>query len=446
MPLLSGSRLFTRFFLALLVMALSLTLVLGVVFFLERSRAMAELVVDRWAPALRAAAGLWTLDDPPPSRDTVVLQSAQRPPGAGNVLPYAARLNSLKDVLTDRGLPPLALAVDARQRPATLWIELASAPTGAPRWYGIREPLVAPSPPQRILAVTGLVVLLAALLAWWLARWLTRPLDALRQRMARFRPGQTLDESAAPLPGASEEVLAIDEAWQTLAKRLTRFEQERALMLAGVSHDLRSPLGRIQLAASLLPDTPEVALRRASIERNVQVADQLIQSFLDHARMGALALDQAVDLTQVARQVVLQRHDAAEAAGFALRTELPPTLVLPHSHPLLLERLLANLVDNALQYGGSPVEVRAGASGERFWLEVQDGGPGIPVDQHAQVLQAFYRGDPGRARPGTGLGLAIVREAALRLGARLTLHNDTPGFTVRLDGPLDPAGAAAGSA
>jgi hypothetical protein len=69
--------------------------------------------------------------------------------------------------------------------------------------------------------------------------------------------------------------------------------------------------------------------------------------------MGALALDQAVDLTQVARQVVLQRHDAAEAAGFALRTELPPTLVLPHSHPLLLERLLANLVDNALQYGGS---------------------------------------------------------------------------------------------
>jgi two-component system osmolarity sensor histidine kinase EnvZ len=201
MPLLSGSRLFTRFFLALLVMALSLTLVLGVVFFLERSRAMAELVVDRWAPALRAAAGLWTLDDPPPSRDTVVLQSAQRPPGAGNVPPYAARLNSLKDVLTDRGLPPLALAVDARQRPATLWIELASAPTGAPRWYGIREPLVAPSPPQRILAVTGLVVLLAALLAWWLARWLTRPLDALRQRMARFRPGQTLDESAAPCPG-----------------------------------------------------------------------------------------------------------------------------------------------------------------------------------------------------------------------------------------------------
>lgn len=438
MPLLSGSRLFTRFFLALLVMALSLTLVLGVVFFLERSRAMAELVVDRWAPALRAAAGLWTLDDPPPSRDTVVLQSAQRPPGAGNVPPYAARLTSLKDVLTDRGLPPLALAVDARQRPATLWIELASAPTGAPRWYGIREPLVAPSPPQRILAVTGLVVLLAALLAWWLARWLTRPLDALRQRMARFRPGQTLDESAAPLPGASEEVLAIDEAWQALARRLTRFEQERALMLAGVSHDLRSPLGRIQLAASLLPDTPEVAQRRAAIERNVQVADQLIQGFLDHARMGALALDQAVDLTQVARQVVLQRHDAAEAAGFTLRAELPPALVLPHSHPQLLERLLANLVDNALQYGGSPVVVRAGTQGPRFWLEVQDGGPGIPADQHEQVLQAFYRGDPGRARPGTGLGLAIVREAALRLGAQLTLRNGSPGFTVRLEGPLDP--------
>lgn len=438
MPLLSGSRLFTRFFLALLVMALGLATALGVVFYMERSRAMAELVVDRWAPALRAAAGLWTLDDPPPLRDTVVLQSEQRPPGAGAVPVYAARLGSLRDVLAERGLPPRNLAVDTHQHPAVLWIELASGPTGRPRWYGIREPSVEPSPPQRILAVTGGVVLMAAALAWWLARWLTRPLDALRQRMARFRPGQTLGEAEAPLPGASEEVLAIDEAWQTLAKRLTRFEQERALMLAGVSHDLRSPLGRIQLAASLLPDTPEVAQRRASIERNVQVADQLIQGFLDHARIGALALDQAVDVVQVARQVVLQRHDAAEAAGFALRAELPPALVLPHSHPQLLERLLANLVDNALQYGGSPVVVRAGAQGPRFWLEVQDGGPGIPADQHEQVLQAFYRGDPGRARPGTGLGLAIVREAALRLGAQLTLHQGPAGFTVRLDGPLDP--------
>ncbi|WP_022981157.1 HAMP domain-containing sensor histidine kinase [Ideonella sp. B508-1] len=438
MPLLSGSRLFTRFFLALLLMALGLATVLGVVFYMERSRAMAELVVDRWAPALRAAAGIWTLDDPPPLRDTVVLQSEQRPPGAGAVPVYAARLGSLRDVLAERGLPPRNLAVDTHQRPAVLWIELAPGPAGHPRWYGIREPSVEPSPPQRILAVTGGVVLMAAALAWWLARWLTRPLDALRQRMARFRPGQTLGEAEAPLPGASEEVLAIDEAWQTLAKRLTRFEQERALMLAGVSHDLRSPLGRIQLAASLLPDTPEVAQRRASIERNVQVADQLIQGFLDHARIGALALDQAVDVVQVARQVVLQRHDAAEAAGFALRAELPPALVLPHSHPQLLERLLANLVDNALQYGGSPVVVRAGTQGPRFWLEVQDGGPGIPADQHEQVLQAFYRGDPGRARPGSGLGLAIVREAALRLGATLTLRNGSPGFTVRLEGPLDP--------
>ena len=107
-------------------------------------------------------------------------------------------------------------------------------------------------------------------------------------------------------------------------------------------------------------------------------------------------------------------------------------------HPQLVERLLANLVDNALQYGASPVVVRAGMQGGGFWLEVRDSGPGIPPDQHEQALQAFYRGDPGRARPGTGLGLAIVREAALRLGAQLTLHQGPAGFTVRLDGPLAP--------
>lgn len=434
-----GRRLFTRFFLAQMLMALALTAVLGAVFFLERSRAMAELVVDRWAPALRHAAGLPAVDGPEPVRDTPVLQSTERPAQAGRVPIYAARLTSVQEVLAAQGLPPLALAMDARQRPATLWIELAGPAGAAPRWYGIREPLIEPSPPLRILGVTGVVVAVAALLAWWLARWLTRPLDALRLHLAGFRPGQTRPDTPPPLAGASEEILAIDQAWQELAQRLARFEQERALMLAGVSHDLRSPLGRIQLAASLLPDTPEVAQRRASIERNVQVADQLIQGFLDHARIGALPLDQAVDLAALARQVVLQRHDAAEQAGCQLRAELPATLVLPQAHPQLVERLLANLVDNALQHGASPVTVRAGREGARFWLEVSDGGPGIPEAQQALALQAFYRGDPGRARPGTGLGLAIVREAAQRLGARLSFRHASPqGFVVRLEGPLTP--------
>jgi two-component system osmolarity sensor histidine kinase EnvZ len=271
-------------------------------------------------------------------------------------------------------------------------------------------------------------------LSWALARQLSRPLDRLRERMQRLQPGAGVEAGGAPLPPqTSPELAAIESAWQSLQQRLAQHEQERALMLAGISDDLRSPLARIRLAAELLPDDPALAPRRDSLMRNVQVADRLIQSFLDHARALQQPLDQAVDLAALAREAVQARE--------GITATLPPQpLRLAAAHPLLLERVLANLLDNAAQHGRPPIVLRLAAHDGAAVLEVQDAGDGIPPAWRETALQAFARGDASRGRPGTGLGLAIVQQTVQRLGGRIEFDGRPGAHVVRLVLPLRPAG------
>jgi two-component system osmolarity sensor histidine kinase EnvZ len=169
------------------------------------------------------------------------------------------------------------------------------------------------------------------------------------------------------------------------------------------------------MAAELLPDTADVAARRASIVRNVDVADRLIASFLDYVRAAELPLAATVDIVAVARHL-LQAPD--EPAG-VLALDAPPRRDVARAHELLLERLLANLVDNAMRHGKPPVRVRIGADERDAILEVADHGPGLAPDARERLTQAFARGDASRGTPGTGLGLAIVQQIVQRMGGSL---------------------------
>jgi two-component system osmolarity sensor histidine kinase EnvZ len=253
-----------------------------------------------------------------------------------------------------------------------------------------------------VVLLFGLSVLASALIA----RRLAQPLEALRARIAAD------DTAGALLPGASAEVEAIDEAWRHLRTSLDRQERERALLLAGVSHDLRSPLSRIRMAAELLPEADGVAPRREAIVRNAALADRLVGSFLDHVRSGELPLNETVDLAELARNVAAQRP----AGGGELQLQLPATLPVPQINAGLIERCIANLLDNAFAHGKPPVRLAVGAADGRVWIEVADHGSGIAPDQRAAMLQAFARADTSRSRPGLGLGLSIVHRVALRLG------------------------------
>jgi two-component system osmolarity sensor histidine kinase EnvZ len=428
--------LFGRFLAAQLITVLAVVLMLGLMFYVDRNLTLARLIGERWGPALLAASGTAPPPLAGPSDGLTVLRSLHVPADATIVPDRIPRNKVLRDTLRRHGLAVERLALQKGPQGPILWLEV-SPPQGQRVWLGLNDPLIEPALPLRVLVAVGLGSLLIIAVSWQLARWLTGPLNGLRQRMSAHRPGQ-LASHAVPQPvvGASTEIQAMETAWNEMMQRQERFERERALMLAGMSHDLRGPLSRIRLAAALMPDAPGVAERRDSIERNVGQADRLIQSFLDHARTSALPLDQQVNLRALAQELVTARADAQRPVQLCL-PDAPLPLVLAKANPILLECMLNNLLDNAWTHGKPPVSLRLDVlDGQALCVDVQDSGDGIPPEHREAVLQAFFRVDPSRGSPGAGLGLAIVREGVERLGGRIELSYSPGRHQVRLVLPL----------
>lgn len=435
--------LFARLLLMQLVTVVAVVLVLGLLFYVERNLAIARLVAQRWAPALQGALAVPVAAGAPgaPAEGAAAAPaSAAAPDGAGlwrraspppralRGASWVPRLKALQQALRERGVPVQQLVVTRVETRPVIWVAVAQA-DGRLQWLGFADEVLEPLFPGRL----GLALLLASLLVLaasaWTARRLAAPLARLRERMAAHTPGSGPPPPApqpARGPAATAELAQIEQAWQLLAERLAVHESERQLLLAGISHDLRSPLARVRMAAELLPEAPGVAERRAAIVRNVEVADRLLQGFLDLVRADTVALDETVDLAALARQVLALRGDGG------IRLEGPPALPIARANALALERVLHNLLDNALHHGAAPVCLRLGRSDSGCWLEVQDAGPGIPEAERTQVLRAFARGDRSRNRPGTGLGLAVVVALARRMDGTVGIAGGPGDLRVRV--------------
>jgi two-component system osmolarity sensor histidine kinase EnvZ len=415
--------LFARLLLTQIALAIALLVVIGGSFYVERNATMALLYADRWAPQLALAAGVT-----PVSSTQISVQRRDDPPsGAYHPLVSAPRFAALRKELVARGVPVNDVMLGLEGLEPMVWLRVA--PEGrAALWLGVAGDVVVPEWSSCVVVALVLGSALLVGMSWLFTRRLTRPLERLRTRMLTHEPGLPPSSSEQALPAGSSEIVAIDAAYSELLARLQRHERERAILLAGVSHDLRSPLGRIRMAAELLPETDNVLARRATIVRNVAAADRLIESFLDYVRSGELAFNETADLAAVGRAVVA----SFERPTDELDITAPETLHWPHANRLLVERLLSNLIDNALKHGRPPVHVRMGADQARVWIEVEDAGEGIDPQRVEQLQEAFSRGDNSRASAGSGLGLAIVRQVVARLGGELAFERHSAGQRVRI--------------
>jgi two-component system, OmpR family, osmolarity sensor histidine kinase EnvZ len=418
--------LFARLLLAQLGLVIAWSVIGGALFYVDRNITMAELYADLWATRLASAAGLQA-EAPVPAP---LLRREAVPERSRRLAPFTPRFNALKRQLAARGVPvdDLRLGLDGAE--PMVWLHV-QPPDRDGVWLGVAGQMILPEWSERAIVALVLVGGVMVWIGWAFTRRLTRPLEALRTRMQSHMPGRAIAAEAAPaLPsGASPEVAAIDAAYADLLARIERHERERAVLLAGVSHDLRSPLGRIAMAANLLPDEAALQPRKASIARNVREADRLIESFLDYVRAGELAFDETVDLGAAGRSVVA----AFERPASELSLEAPAAPVLrANANRLLVERLLANLIDNALKHGRPPVRVRLGGDATQAWIEILDDGPGIDPQRAESLQEAFTRSDPSRSVPGTGLGLAIVRQVAARLGGHVSFDREGTSSRVRV--------------
>jgi two-component system osmolarity sensor histidine kinase EnvZ len=423
--------LFARLLVAQVALAIVVTAILAMVFYVDRNRTVAQLVTSRWAPSLLLVARGAPIEQVRQLAPGPLLTSDQRPEATIGIASLTPRRAIMHETLVETGLPVTDVVFgserNAPEATPMLWLAL-KVDDGATRWVSFESDVVEENLRERFLIATLLLFGLAVGASALIAHRLARPLEALRARIAAN------DASSGPLPNASSEVQAIDEAWRAMRQSLDQQERERALLLAGVSHDLRSPLGRIRMAAELLPDDDGIAHRREAIVRNALQADRLVGSFLDHVRSGELPLNETVDVAAVARRLATQQQRAASE----LSAHTPATLLVPNLSLVLIERVIGNLLDNAFLHGQPPVRLTVGTTANQVFIEVEDGGPGIARESQRAMLQAFARGDASRRHPGLGLGLSIVQRVALRIGGSVAFHRSADGTRtiVRVDWPI----------
>jgi signal transduction histidine kinase len=287
-----------------------------------------------------------------------------------------------------------------------------------------------------LLGGVGILVLLAALAGVVLARSTLRPVA--RASTAARSLAEGLLETRLPVEGRDEFgawAQSFNEMAAALEAKIAALSAAQARerrFTADVAHELRTPLTALMGEASLLADHLDSMPPESRRPAELLIADvgrlrKLVEDLMEISRFDAGAESvhaEEVDVPALVRATVRARgwDDRVRLEGDGLRVT---------SDPRRLERIVANLVDNALEHGGSSVSVRIGENG----IEVADDGPGIPSEHLPHVFERFYKADASRSGSGTGLGLAIARENAILLGGELEVASE-PGqgtrFTLRL--------------
>ena len=276
----------------------------------------------------------------------------------------------------------------------------------------------------------GLTLALSLGGAALMAGLINRPLKRLSLAASQVRDGHfnnaNLDEDAA-----TSEIREVNIGFNRMAERLAKVEQERAVMLAGISHDLRTPLARLRLETELSVANLET---RDLMAADIAQLDAIIDKFLDYARPDPKNLGPVVLSGVISRSISPWRHNPR----FEISVDVAEDLQV-HAEQVELVRVLSNLLENARRYGQSPsdgitrVEIVAHPEGGWVWLSVCDQGPGVSEEALKNLTQPFFRGDTARTdATGSGLGLAIVERSVQRMGGTFSVVNHSAGGLMAL--------------
>ncbi|MDP2795181.1 MAG: ATP-binding protein [Sulfurisoma sp.] len=275
----------------------------------------------------------------------------------------------------------------------------------------------------------GLAALLLSLIGAWLIMFrVTRPLKALEHAAAEIGRGR----QPAPLPERGpEELETLARAFNRMSADLARLDEDRALILAGISHDLRTPLTRLRMEIEM---TGADEATREAMAADVEEMDRTIGQFLDFARTDGGEALQETDLAAL----LLELAEQFRKRGWTVEAQAAPLPPYP-VRPKAMRRAIGNLVENARRHAGAdfPIELALARDGKAIRIEVRDQGPGIPAEEAERLKLPFTRLESARSNAvGAGLGLAIVDRIARANGGRLDLlPRDGGGLVARITIP-----------
>ena len=298
-----------------------------------------------------------------------------------------------------------------------LWMDIAQLPNSLIRipLSELQEEDFAP------LFRNSLIMALLIIAGGWLfIRLQNRPLIALEKAAKGVGRG----DIPPPLPvQGAQEIRSVTRAFNQMSKGIQELEEDRALLMAGISHDLRTPLTRIRLATEMM--SPEDSYLAEGIISDTEECNEIISQFMDYLKPVDRNSFQAVFLEDIAGEV------ASSEGGYEveIETDLSSNMKPALGNPIAIKRAISNLVVNALRYGNGWVKVTTGmtADNKLAWVTVEDNGPGIPQDQISKLFEPFTRGDTARGSEGTGLGLAIVKRIVSQHQGAVVVNNRSQG-------------------
>jgi len=281
------------------------------------------------------------------------------------------------------------------------------------------------NPPVVLILALGVGALLTLLASLLEVRRVVRPLNQLSGAVKRLARGGT--RPLVPEEGP-EEIASLARTFNRMSSDLQQLSENRTVMIAGISHDLRTPLTRLGLAVEMLDQdsNPELIER---IRYNLETMNNLIRQFLQFSRGVEGALPVQLDLWQMIESLAADLK--LEGSDLRLHRNNPPCVYFADA--VALERVLANLLKNAVQHGnGKPIDVDLHCTENEVAIEISDRGPGIPPEEVKAVFQPFHRLPQanGQSAGGSGLGLAIVNQIALKHNWKIELLPRAGGGTV----------------
>jgi two-component system, OmpR family, osmolarity sensor histidine kinase EnvZ len=258
-----------------------------------------------------------------------------------------------------------------------------------------------------------------------IARLINRPLKALSFAANRVKDGD-FDASRLDERAVTSEIREVNMGFNRMAQQLSKIEQDRAVMLAGISHDLRTPLARLRLETEM---SVADQTARTHMVNDIEQLDGIIDKFLDYARPDQAFLV-PVSLNDVLESSLFAVHDAGD---MKIKLDVEGDIYV-QADEVELSRVLANLIENARKYGKSAgtdvtrLDVAVRVKDDWVMIKVRDHGQGVSEETLKQLTQPFFRGDAARtAATGAGLGLAIVDKTVQRMGGQFALANTASG-------------------
>jgi len=261
--------------------------------------------------------------------------------------------------------------------------------------------------------------LLSVLGGWVFVRQLNRPLKSLEIAAEDVGRG---DFPEPLVERGTSEIMAVTQAFNHMSKGIKQLEEDRNLLMAGISHDLRTPLTRIRLASEMMQE--QDAFLKEGIETDIDDMNNIIDQFIDYIRHDSKDKAELGDLNALVEEVL-----NVETPSDRVITFLPGECAkIPLRH-VAVRRALANLVQNAIRYTTDEIEVLTGqdkAKGYAYFI-VSDKGAGIPDADIERLFQPFTQGDTARGTEGSGLGLAIIKRIVDTHGGSVKLSNKEEG-------------------